>query len=792
MKRLAILVFLIICSYIVVLTCIVGCANMGSGPDGGPFDETPPRIVSMTLPSQVAHNMTEQTGKQKKKKKTKFSLTFSELVTIDNPTENVIVSPPQIEMPNIQAVGKKINVELLDSLKPNTTYTIDFSDAIKDSNEGNPLGHFTYIFSTGAVTDTMEMSGYVLNAEDLEPVAGILVGLHPVPTTPPLLAKNENDSVPLVWDWMSDTLFTTTPFDRVARTDGSGYFSIKGVKDGQEYYAYALKDADGDFCFSQRSEQIAFSRRILTPGSFPDTRYDTVWIDSVRYDSIRTVPYTHYTPDDIILLAFQEANQPRYRLKEERQELENFKVWFSAPSTHVPVIHGINFDERGSDGSGAFFEQRSVGNDTLVYWLRDTLLMQQDTLRFTYEHMAWDDSLQIHQLTSDTLELVSKTPWKKRVEAQQKEDEKWQKQLEKRHKRGDYSQESRPTKFLTMKCSVGNSLAPNGNVFLNFDQPLDTIIEAGVHLYLKEDSILTPAEYLLEPVENNVMSRCLMAEWRPDQQYQLRIDSACIRTIYGVHNNTFKQEFKIENLDKFGTYFVTLTGFETPLIKSAAPSPALQQEETAVTTPDSLATDSLGVQLSLDTLALDSLKAAIPLDSIATALSADSVAADLLPPHEREEVGAVIIQLLDRSGNVAYSVAGDTLNQSSVRADFYYLKEGEYFMCCIIDRNGNGKWDPGLWSERVPPEDVYFYPKSIEVRAGWDVNDSWDISAEKRYLQKPSSLVKQKKKDTNKMSAHERNIQRLEDRRSGKKASNNSNGFGGGGLGGFGGGNLRF
>ena len=86
------------------------------------------------------------------------------------------MSPPQLEMPEIKASGKKITVELKDSLIANTTYTIDFSDAITDNNEGNPLGNYTYTFSTGEQIDTFEVSGTVLNAEDLEPLKGIMVG----------------------------------------------------------------------------------------------------------------------------------------------------------------------------------------------------------------------------------------------------------------------------------------------------------------------------------------------------------------------------------------------------------------------------------------------------------------------------------------------------------------------------------------------------------------------------------------------------------------------------------------
>ena len=102
-------------------------------------------------------------------------------------------------MPEIRTEGKRIDIELFDSLQPNTTYTIDFGDAIVDNNEGNPMGQYTYSFSTGSEIDTMEVSGNVLNAEDLEPIKGILVGLH-----------RETDEKAL----------RTKPFLRVARTNG--------------------------------------------------------------------------------------------------------------------------------------------------------------------------------------------------------------------------------------------------------------------------------------------------------------------------------------------------------------------------------------------------------------------------------------------------------------------------------------------------------------------------------------------------------------------------------------------
>ena len=198
-----------------LLACILAaaCARMGN-PDGGWYDETPPRVIGAS-PSDKAAGVSSR----------KVHIYFDEYIKIDNATEKVVVSPPQLEMPEIKAQGKRIAVSLLDSLKPNTTYTIDFSDAISDNNEGNPLGNYTYSFSTGKVIDTLEVAGTVLDASNLEPVKGILVGLY---------------------DDLADSAFRTKPMLRVSRTDSQGRFIIKGVASGK-YRIYALQDADGNY-----------------------------------------------------------------------------------------------------------------------------------------------------------------------------------------------------------------------------------------------------------------------------------------------------------------------------------------------------------------------------------------------------------------------------------------------------------------------------------------------------------------------------------------------------------------
>ena len=113
------------------------CASMGA-PDGGPYDEMPPKFVGSS-PRLHAVNA----------KSKKFELEFDEFIKLEKPSEKVIISPPQMEQPEIKVVGKKVVGELLDTLKEATTYTIDFSDAIVDNNEGNPMGNCYYRYDGG-------------------------------------------------------------------------------------------------------------------------------------------------------------------------------------------------------------------------------------------------------------------------------------------------------------------------------------------------------------------------------------------------------------------------------------------------------------------------------------------------------------------------------------------------------------------------------------------------------------------------------------------------------------------
>ena len=145
---------------------LVSCANIGR-PSGGPRDETPPVYVS----SNPEPNQLNFSG-------SKITINFNEYIQLKDQTTKVVVSPAQKNMPIIRANGKSVSVELRDTLLPNTTYCIDFADAIQDNNESNPLNDFAFAFSTGDSIDSLQVSGIMLRASDLEPMQGIIVGIH--------------------------------------------------------------------------------------------------------------------------------------------------------------------------------------------------------------------------------------------------------------------------------------------------------------------------------------------------------------------------------------------------------------------------------------------------------------------------------------------------------------------------------------------------------------------------------------------------------------------------------------
>ena len=522
---------LLLCLLALILTA--ACASIGN-PDGGRFDETPPRVVGSS-PADGAVNVSKR----------KVQILFDEYIKLEKASEKVVISPPQIEPANVRADGKRVKVDFYDSLRANTTYTIDFSDAIEDNNEGNPMGQYTFSFSTGDVIDTMQVSGRVLNAADLEPIKGIMVGLYPADST---------------WN---DTLFRTRPFLRVSRTNGEGRFTIKGVKDGA-YRVRALEDKDGDFVFSQKNERVAFDTTVYVTGSFPDVRMDTVWRDSLWYDSIRVVPYTHYTPDDVLLLAFLEDGQERHLLKTVYPEPTSFTFYFTAPSDSTPRIKGLNFDER------CLVADASLKNDTVTFWVTDTALIhRQDTLSMILSYMETDTLGQL-VVTNDTLDLSPKTTYAKIAAERSKQIEAWEKDRERRQKKAKkplpYEENPYERTWLEAGFKPSGSLAPNQNVRYLAKEPILEVDTTKIHFYVKKDTDWLPAPFLFLPEERSAKSYMLYAEWEPGQKYRFVMDTAAVVSVLEHESKSVRQEFHVRAVEEYGSIFIHVISPDTGVV----------------------------------------------------------------------------------------------------------------------------------------------------------------------------------------------------------------------------------
>ncbi|MCC8153527.1 MAG: Ig-like domain-containing protein [Tannerellaceae bacterium] len=488
-----------------IIMLIYSCANMAS-PSGGPYDEDPPRVLGST----PEPNQTNFQGK-------KIEILFDEMIQIENPLENVIITPPQRNMPVIKAIGKKAVVELRDTLKENTTYTIDFTSSIKDSNEGNILENFSFAFSTGDVIDSLEISGVLLNAKDLEPMSGITIGLH----------IN-----------LEDSAFRTEPFLRTSRTNDRGRFTIRNIAPGT-YRLYALNDLNRDYMFDQPGEDIAFLDTLVTPRVELAMRQDTIWADSLTVDTIYTVEYSKYLPDNITLKLFQENFIRQYMTRPERTAANKFTLKFNEPVDTIPDPVPLNFTPPESDW---YVTQPEDQGRIIHYWIRDSLIYQLDTLDLSVSYLK-SDSLNLLQPQIDTVQLILR----------QRPQEK------KKSKKDDKEEE---IVFLNMDINASGTKDLRDTISIKFDEPVIELNKELFYLQQKVDTLWHEVDFEFFPDPDNSLNYFLRRSWKYGEEYRLEVDSATVYGIYGKWNNTYKGDFKIRNRDEYGHLYLNVTGID--------------------------------------------------------------------------------------------------------------------------------------------------------------------------------------------------------------------------------------
>lgn len=483
---------------------IFGCANRGQGPQGGPKDVVPPKFLK-SIPEPMALNVTTPD----------VELLFDEIVLVESSYEKVIISPPQKTAPVIKALGKKVKVSLRDSLLPDMTYTIDFTDAIVDNNERNKLQDFSFCFSTGNHIDSLKISGFVLDAETLNPVPGIMVGVH----------SNHDDSA-----------FTSLPFNRITKTNSSGEFTISNLAAGT-YKLFALNDIGSNYYFDIPTEQIAFNDTLFSPECSVSVHYDTVYtnvIDSVSGDTLQRnvidtiVPHTifDFTPDSVLLQVFTEKNNIQNLLGTERSERYRISTFYKNSCDSMPVLRPLNVD----DSVFSHLTQINGSVDTIVYWFSDSLLWKVDTIRCELKYRKTiDDTL---RWQTDTLNFIYRAPKSKKGEA------------------------SAGKKLFSHNGS--GSFDVYKPLKLNFTEPV--FIDDTLHYQLEQkvDTLWKNVDSRIERVDSIGLNYQISYPWKAENTYRLTLDSALFRSFSGKVTNPEQISLTVKSLEEYSTFIVEL------------------------------------------------------------------------------------------------------------------------------------------------------------------------------------------------------------------------------------------
>jgi hypothetical protein len=514
---------------ILLLGLLSSCANLGGGPQGGPRDTIPPKVEKES-PLNGTLNFDAK----------RIEIHFDEYIQLGDIQKNVLISPPQQKAPEIKAIGKTLSVVFADPLIDSTTYTLDFGSAICDYNEKTPLNGYIYSFSTGDVIDSLAISGRVYNSANLDPVAGVLVGIHINP---------------------ADSALTTTPFIRITRTDEDGYFTIHNMRGGS-YRLFALDDISRDYLY-QPGEALAYADSLITPYVERREVADTTWRDTLgidpqtkdtlftrQIDSISLVTKTFYLPDSLVLWYFAEEKQRHYFKGVYREEPHAFSLIFSAPQDSIPSILPLSPSQRDSMASDSAWVnwmdytlvQSNTSHDTLTFWLTDSLAIGQDSI---YLEMTYLVSDSLYQLVPqrDTILAVYRRP--------RMSEKAWENlQRQKRERK------------LELKSNASGKFEIYDTLHISSAYPLDSIKKEHIHLVHRVDSITKPVSFELQIVDSLKQRIQLVATLQPSESYHLTLDSAACYDIYGKCNDSTAFPIRLKSLDEYSSLLVKLTHFD--------------------------------------------------------------------------------------------------------------------------------------------------------------------------------------------------------------------------------------
>ncbi|HSH52404.1 MAG TPA: Ig-like domain-containing protein, partial [Bacteroidales bacterium] len=399
---------------------ISGCAKIVA-PTGGPKDVDPPKVLSSNPPNYSTNFEGD-----------KIEITFDEFIQLKDLNQNLVVSPPIEEKPEITVKGKSLIIEFFTELIDSTTYNIYLGNSVQDYNEGNPIENFQYVLSTGKYIDSMSVEGKVLNAFNLLPQEDVLVMLY----------SNFSDSVPI----------KNIP-EYISKTNEEGFFQINNIRN-ETFKIFALRDANKNYLYDLPNEGIAFSDSIvkfrMETEMVADTIFvhdslladpnamilDTLWIASEKFsndslktdtadyekdsmivikhkpiDTITTRIRSYYPVPVFYLMFFNEDKETQYLANSKRDDKRKLEVMFNKPlkdSVAITLVDTIIESEW-------YIKEINPSNDTKFYWLTDSSLYNKKNLKTTISYLK-EDSNMVYQWSTDTINFRYFEPKKKKGE----------------------------------------------------------------------------------------------------------------------------------------------------------------------------------------------------------------------------------------------------------------------------------------------------------------------------------------------------------------------------------------
>ncbi len=489
---------------LLVLISFWSCARIVA-PIGGPKDVTPPKIVKCVPPNFSANFKGNQ-----------FAITFDEYVKVDKFNQEVLISPPVEKFPDYKIKKKTLVIRLKNTLKPNTTYTVNFGQSISDITEGNILNNFSYVFSTGTHVDSLSLKGQVLNALEKTPEKNITVMLY----------KNDNDTLPL----KSLPLYVKPYY--VSKTNSNGKFLFSGLAD-TSYLLFALKDMDYSLTYNLANEEIAFLDSMVRPQYRPAPVFDSALFKKLVNPKMR---------EDSVALVADSLNNMADSLANEK--LRQHKLYLFQPADTVPKLLKLSLESKNTLQFAFNFPADTVKISSKDYapkeqWFKPEWNADKDTLIW-FLKQPHPDSLKLLLMNGmDTLGYESLAIVQKK------------KHLPRRKKH-----EPAKIEYLNLKYNLISIIKPGQKLELTFGQPVSQLMFDSVLLVKEKDSIYNPPHYFADSIHRTLV---FPFNVEPDKKYSLSIPDSSVIDWNGYYNNTIKLTLRSKKTKEYGVLRFTLS-----------------------------------------------------------------------------------------------------------------------------------------------------------------------------------------------------------------------------------------